>query len=171
MPSSRATGRQGPSTLGALVIGVIVAACATPSGSTPSPSIASSGPLHATVTLTDDGCEYDGPAEVAAGPMVIDLVNATSGQFDLDLWRLNDGHTYDELVAHVAEEMRRQEAGEPPLGHPTFAELVGEATAEESAEGELQMALESGTYGMACIFFPAPEVLGAIFTAGTLLVP
>lgn len=170
MLSSRRTGGRGPGTIATLVLGVIVVACGTPVAATPSPeSSAALGLPRGTVTLTEDGCEYDGPAEVASGPMVIAMVNATSGQFDLDLWRMDEGHTYDELTAHIAEEMRRQEAGEPPLGHPTFAELVGEATVEESAEGEPQMVLEPGTYGMACILFPAPEVLGAIFAAGPFI--
>ena len=170
MPSSRRTGGQGPGTLATLVLGVIVVACGTPVAATPSgESTALSGPARGTVTLTEDGCGYDGPAEAAAGPMVIAMVNATNGQFDLDLWRMDDGHSYDELVAHIAEEMRRQEAGEPPLGHPAFAELVGEATAEASAEAELQVALEPGAYGIACNFFPAPEVFGAIFAAGSFI--
>lgn len=168
MPWSRRIGGQGPGTLATLVLGVIVVACGTPVVATPSAeSTASPGPPRGTVTLTEDGCAYEGPAEAAAGPMVIATANATSGQFDLDLYRMDGGHSYDELVAHIAEEMRRQEVGERPLGHPTFAQLVGEARAEASADAELQVALEPGVYGIACIFFPAPEVFGAIFAGGS----
>lgn len=94
--------------------------------------------------------------------------NATDGRFDLDLWRLQEGHRYEELVAHLDEEMRRIESGELPLGHPDFADLVAESTAAIGADGELRTDLLSGTYGFACIYFPSPDAPGAFRPAGPL---
>lgn len=132
----------------------------------PAPSVE---PARLTVTLGESGCDVEGETGPMAGPLVIVLENGTDGRFDLDLWRIDDGHEYAELAAHTAEEMRRIEAGEEPLGHPTFADLVAEASAE-GASGELRADLEAGTYGFACIYFATPEAPSAIWAAGPLVV-
>jgi hypothetical protein len=132
-------------------------------------AMASVEPPQLTVTLGESGCAVGGQTTAVAGPVVIGLQNDTGGRFDLDLWRLDDGHEYDELEAHIAEEMRRVEAGEEPLGHPTFADLVAEATAE-GASGELHAVLEAGTYGFACIAFDTPAAPSGIWATGPLTV-
>jgi hypothetical protein len=124
--------------------------------------------MQLSVTLDDTDCTLAGDSELPAGPVEIHMDNATDGQFDLDLWRLQEGHSYDELVAHIDEEMRRIEAGEPPLGHPDFADLIAESTAATGADGELRTDLLAGTYGFACIYFPSTDDLGAIRSAGPL---
>ncbi len=87
--------------------------------------------------LWKSGCAYAGPAEISVGPLTIWMLNQTPGDFDLDLWLLNEVHEYDELAAHIEEEHRRGEAGEEPLGHPTFATLVAETSAEPGSASEL----------------------------------
>lgn len=116
------------------------------------PLVVGTSGATASVVLRDDGCGYSGPADIKAGTVVLELVNATVGQFDADLWLLRPGRTYDELVAHLGEEQRRLEAGEPPLGHPAFATLVAEASTA-SERGTLTADLDPGTYGLACIRF------------------
>jgi hypothetical protein len=106
--------------------------------------------------MRDDGCEYSGPAMVSAGTVVLGLENESSGQFDADLWLLNSGHSYEELAAHIAEEQRRADAGEPGLGHPDFATLVAEASVA-AGRGRLTSRLAPGTYGIACILFEGGE--------------
>jgi hypothetical protein len=122
----------------------------------------------ASVTLSDAGCELVAPSEVAAGPFELAMSSETSGRFDVDLWRLSDGHDYEELAEHIAEERRRSQSGEAPLGHPGFATLVAEASAEEDSSGELQAQLEPGTYGLACIHFPTDDRPGALWAAGPI---
>jgi hypothetical protein len=118
--------------------------------------------------MRDDGCEYSGPAMVGAGTVILGLENESSGQFDADLWLLEPGHTYDELAAHIAEEQRRSEAGEPPLGHPAFATLVAEASTT-SERGTLTADLDAGTYGVACIRFEGGAPV-QYWSAGPLVV-
>lgn len=120
------------------------------------------------VTLSDSGCQYNGPTEIAVGQLRIELTNETTGQFDIHLWSLQDGHDYDELAAHIDEEGRRNEAGEPPLGHPSFATLVAEASAEAGSTSELVTDIGVGTYGMACIYFDQPGSLGGIWSVGPI---
>ena len=155
--------------LGAIVL--VAAACesAATSASPSEPAAPSVGPARLTAILGASGCEVEGGTEAVAGPVVIGLENGTDGRFDLDLWRIDDGHEYAELAAHIAEEMRRTEAGEEPLGHPTFADLVAETSAE-GASGELRVDLEAGTYGFACIYFATPEAPSAFWAAGPLVV-
>ena len=124
----------------------------------------------ATVALSDSGCEYDGPVEMAVGQLRIEMENETDGQFQLDVWLLIDNHDHEELAAHIDEERARNEAGEPPLGHPTFADLAAEASAEAGSTGELITDMAAGTYGMACILFDRPGSLGGIWAAGPITV-
>lgn len=148
-----------------LLAGCGQAGSATSDAESPTPA-----PASVQVTLTDEGCELNGAAELTAGPMTFAMVNETAGIFDLDVWRLDEGREYDELAAHVTEEMRRFEAGEPPLGHPQFAQLVTETATEPGAGAELPAELEPGTYGLACIAFIGPEELGGIWAAGPIQV-
>jgi hypothetical protein len=107
---------------------------------------------------------------MAVGHLRIEMVNETAGQFDLHLWLLDNGHDYEELAAYIDEERARNEAGEPSLGHPTFATLVAEASAEAGSTGELITDIAAGTYGTACIFFDRPGSLGGIWAAGPITV-
>lgn len=156
----------------ALLSALLVSACSAsdePSAGTRPESEPDAAPTTATVTLSESGCAYQGPAEMPVGKVAISLVNETNGQFALDLWLMNEGHAYDELSAHIAEEQRRAEAGEPGLGHPGFATLTGEATAEAGTGGELAGSLAEGTYGLACIRF-GPDSVGGIWSAGPFTV-
>ena len=125
---------------------------------------------EAYVTLSDAGCAYEGPSSMAVGQFSVEMSNQTNGQFDLDLYLLDEGHQYEEFAGHVDDERARDEAGEPPLGHPTFATLVAEASAEGEPPGQLTTDLAVGTYGMACIFFDQPGSLGGIWPVGPLVV-
>jgi hypothetical protein len=121
------------------------------------------------VTLSSAGCEYAGPSDLPLGDLTLRLRNKTTGVFELDVWRLEDGYEYDELAAHIDEERRRGEEGEQPLGHPTFANLVGEASAEQATTIDLTTSPELGTYGLACILVEEGEYSG-IWAAGPITV-
>jgi hypothetical protein len=107
---------------------------------------------------------------MAVGQLRVEMSNQTNRQFDLDLYLLDEGHPYEESAGHVDDERARDEAGEPPLGHPTFATLVAEASAEGEPSGQLRTDLAVGTYGMACILFDQPGSLGGIWPVGPLVV-
>ena len=97
------------------------------------------------------------------------MTNETKVQFNLDLWRLGEGHTYAELDAHIKEEQRRAAAGEPGLGHPTFAALQDQETVASGTEIKHLPTLVSGTYGFVCIAFGTGGPV-AIWLAGPLRV-
>lgn len=180
MARGRAAAGRGPGRAAPLVIGLLLVACGTPVGGSPSAQGSASAPpsssaaaspsASAIVTLTADGCEYDGPMVLPSGSLAMELLNERGGQFDVDLWRLDEGHEYEKLTSHIAEEVRRADAGEPPLGHPSFADLVAEASALEGQGGRFEAALTPGTYGLACIFFREPERWGGMWPVGPIVV-
>ena len=163
------------------LVAVLLAAAACTAGPTPpaSPAAASdlstSSPestpavhLMGTATLTDDGCRLDGPGRIDVGPVRVVMVNEAGGQFDADLWRLDAGHRHDEFAAHVADEMQRIQAGDPPLGHPAFADLVAEASAAVGSAADLDANLDGGTYAIACILLDARSVPSGMWSVGPI---
>ena len=158
-------------TLGGFVVAASVAALLSCTGTAGSPAATTSatatsiGPL----VLTDKGCTYQGPAQVKPGSVALQMTNETKVKFNLDVWRLNDGHTYAELAAHIKEEQRRAATGEPELGHPSFAGLFDQESLASGTETKTIRALTPGTYGFVCIAF-AKQGPGAIWVAGPLVV-
>lgn len=121
------------------------------------------GPL----VLSEQGCAYAGPAQIGSGRVALTMTNQTSVKFNLDLWKLDEGHTYGELDAHIKEEQRRASAGEPELGHPSFAALIVQESVASGTEVKNISTLAPGTYGFVCIAF-ATSGPGAIWLAGPL---
>lgn len=121
----------------------------------------------ASLTLGPSRCRYEGPSHLEPGAIEIALAS-TDGIADFDLWLLDDEHGYEEFVAHVEEEHRRIRSGEPPLGHPSFATLVAEASTDPTGEGLMAASLRVGVYAMACIRHD-PEAAG-IWAAGPVAV-
>ena len=167
----------------ATLVAVMAFAGACTGGSTPSASPAAASGLPAspsestpvvhlmgTATLTEDGCRLDGPGQVDVGLVRVVMVNEAGGQFDVDLWRLDAGHAYDEFAAHVADEMQRLQAGDPPLGHPAFADLVAEASAAAGSAADLDADLDRGTYAIACILLDARSVPSSFWSVGPIRV-
>ena len=131
---------------------LLSSACATNGAQSQEPEGTGARSSRATVTFSGTGCAYTGPADIPAGEVTMRAVNDTSIQFDIDLWLLGDGHTYQELATHMAEEQARFEAEEPGLGHPTFATMAAHTTAYPEGSDELTIPLlRPGTYGFACI--------------------
>jgi len=149
----------------------IAMSCGNSSGPTataqsPSPPRAAEiGPL----VLSDKGCAYAGPGQIGSGPVALKMTNETQAQFNLDLWRLNAGHTYAELDSHIKEEQRRATAGEPELGHPSFATLIDQESVASGTMTKSMATLTPGTYGFVCIALVTSGP-GAIWLAGPLSV-
>lgn len=98
------------------------------------------------------------------------MVDRTEQAFNLDLWRLDQGHTYAELEAHIAEEQRRDAAHEPELGHPTFAARAAQLSVPAGTESNREATVGAGTYGFVCIAFASPTVRSGIWVTGPLVV-
>ena len=78
-------------------------------------------------------------------------MNETDALAAFHMWRIADGYTYDQLAAHIVEERRLAEAGEPGLGHPFFVGDLIEIVLQARESGTMVGTVRSGTYGIVCI--------------------
>ena len=151
-----------------LAILVLAALAACGPAQTTSASTTPSVALWGVFTLTDSGCGYEGNDIVSARRGTITLSNKISNEAHFDFFRLNQGHNYAELVAHIQEEERRRLAGEAELGHPTFATLSSSTTVAAHVNQSLQIPETAGSYGMVCIRWNLGPL--RMFAAGPLTV-
>jgi hypothetical protein len=120
-----------------------------PPSASPTPAIVDTG----TVTLTDNGCTWDGnPAarlRYSTDIPVITIRNETDHFGDFRLERLIDGHEYQEGIHWIAAAQRTLGTGAdwPPV---EFSELYAEAVAEAGMETELRFAPTDGLFGVVC---------------------
>lgn len=154
-----------------LSLTVLASSCSgadSPGNGAGDPSPGANGPQAVgRFVLSESGCRYEGPDTVDAGEISLSIVSELDAAAWFDLWQLDEGHTYSELVAHIDEEQQRAEAGEPGLGHPPFATLVAEGEADPRAEATITLEAAAGEYGMACIGIdPDTETPSSISAAG-----
>ncbi|HEU4456175.1 MAG TPA: hypothetical protein VFR81_24115 [Longimicrobium sp.] len=135
----------------AVVAGTVAAAAAgtTACGSAdaqPSPeekaAAAAAGAAPRVVTVTAHDYSFEAPAEVPAGPTTFRLVNAGEQIHHVQLVRLDEGKTMQDLFAAF-------EAGGPP---PAWAHEVGGPNAPNPRGGESNatVTLEPGNYVLLC---------------------
>lgn len=146
---------------GTVLLLVVTGAVSCGQGQAASPTSSPTPPSVGDFALSDAGCAYQGQQKIT-GRGSVSLSNKTANQGQFDFWRLNAGHAYSEFVAHIKEEQRRIQAGEPGLGHPQFATLITTETVAPQGTKSLVLPTEPATYAMACI----PS--NFIFAAGPL---
>lgn len=125
-----------------------------------------------TVRLSDADCTLDavrGP--IPAGLVSVAAVNRTDTHAALHMWRIDDGHTYQEFSAYIAKTRRRTAAGKAP---PDPIAWIGEridVDLEAGGSGTIVGRVRAGTYGIVCIreFEKAGE-LHAFATVGPVTV-
>jgi hypothetical protein len=136
--SDEATGQTPPGPTGAPV-GV--------AGPTAQPDATRVGRLI--VTSTD--CALRGvEGSIGTGEVVFAASNETDGTALFNIARL-EGATFEDFEAHIAEEIRLARAGEPYLGHPSFAVPLFEILLAAGEDGLLSGTIEEpGTYVLSC---------------------
>lgn len=105
----------------------------------------------ATVVLSEEDCRTEGLGATVVGRLEVDLINRTADPARFDLIRLNDGHSYDELVAVVAEDNRRVKQGENTVGPWAFATLLQISLIDAGTYKRLEAQLIPGRYTVVCI--------------------
>jgi hypothetical protein len=158
-------GRGKASTLGFLMLGLLAAR--GQNQATTLTTTSSIAPL-AGFSLSDSGCSYEGMATISSENGAIKLSNRSGTEAHFDFFKLNQGHNYLELVAHIEKEERRRVAGEAELGYPTFASIRSSTTVPAQGSVTLPIPNSAGTYGMVCI----PWNLGPLrkYSAGPLTI-
>ena len=132
---------------------LILAMCVACEASTPLPPTATPEPRDiGTITQSTTECSLDlveGPLSV--GRAVITAVSETDDDLLFHLWRLVGEYTFEEFEAHIAEEKRLAEEGEPGLGPPTQVRDLNELTTPaRSSEDVIVRFREIGTHAIVC---------------------
>jgi hypothetical protein len=116
------------------------------SSAAPSPGPANGGAL----TLGTVACGFEpGENPIPAGAVTFTVANRTEVLGVFNVARL-EGGSFQELTAHVAEEIELAKAGEPGLGHPSYAVPLTDVLVEPGETAELTATLEPGTHALVC---------------------
>jgi hypothetical protein len=99
------------------------------------------------VTIVATDFAFDAPASIPAGPTTLRLVNRGPELHHVQLVRIEEGHTFEELAKI------NPEAGPPPA----WIRFVGGPNAPvPGAESQATLNLEPGNYAILC-FIPSPD--------------
>ena len=105
-----------------------------------------------TLQVTFDGtdCTYSGPEEVSESDIGVRVDNRSEEAVTLDVFRLQEGNTFDDLVAHI---------GAGSAETPTWARLVGSMPTSAGETANFGMALSAGNYALVCSTdLPRPQM-------------
>ena len=142
-----------PRTIGAIAVVTVAAACgrdkpapASDQSAAPPPAgPAATGPQSVAFTATDYA--FDGPSETPAGPTRFRLVNKGKEPHHLVVIRIEEGRTYDSLLAVL-----RKPEMPPRWVHP----IGGPNGVSPALESEADVTLTPGNYAIVC-FVPTVE--------------
>ncbi len=136
----------------AIVALVLLAGCG---GDTPSVTTQASPRVVAVITQTQADCTLSAASDrIRSGLVAFTLVNDTGVAAAFDIWMIPEGHTYEEVVAHIQEERRLAESGRPGLGHPSFfadTDLAIHALIDQKKSTTASAVLKPGTYAVVCL--------------------
>ena len=158
-----------------LTAGEYVIVCFVPSGDEHVPHLAKGMIKPLTVTVLEAGAtaateptaeltvtmkDYliDFPETLPAGPRIIKVINNGPDVHELNLLRLEDGKTAEDVSQYLAA----------PKGPPPFVPIGGINGMEPGASGYVELDLEPGTYVAIC-YIPTPKSEGhPHFTRGMI---
>jgi hypothetical protein len=87
---------------------------------------------------------------ISPGLVEFKAMNKTDALAAFNIARIEEGHTYEQLAAHIKKEIRLARAGKPGLGHPSFAVPLFEVLLQPGESGSMSGTVQPGTYGIAC---------------------
>jgi hypothetical protein len=129
----------------------VLAACSRsdqqPSADTPS-SAAATTPREVTIVATDFAFQV--PDTIEGGMVTLKLVNQGQTYHHVQLVRLLDGKTYNDLV----EGLKQMQPGAPPP--PWIEDVVGPNSPETNGESRLIREMTPGNYALIC-FIDTPD--------------
>lgn len=134
-----------------IAVAVMVAACnrekpAPPAAQSAAPDT-SQAVTPSTVTFTATDYAFDGPSEIPAGPTQLRLVNRGKEPHHLVVIRIEEGRTFDSLLAAL-----RKPEMPPRWAHP----IGGPNGVSPTLEAEANLSLSPGNYGIVC-FVPSTD--------------
>lgn len=100
-----------------------------------------------TLSVDFDGerCTVEGPTDLTAGQVVLEVANGTPRTVEVVLARVDRGHTVDDLVEHLSPAPSR-------VGPPPFVRVVdGTPAGPGRIESRALPPLPNGEYGLVCL--------------------
>jgi hypothetical protein len=131
--------------LAACVAAFMLAACSPKTADRPPPNTSADASPTVTVTATDFA--FDAPAQIPAGMTTMTMVNRGQEMHQVQLVRLAEGKTVNDLVATF------KQPGPPPAWAVSAG---GPNAAAPSGSSQASFMLAPGNYAMLC-FIPSPD--------------
>jgi hypothetical protein len=123
-----------------VVLGLLLAACGS------SDEGAEEGPLR--LVFDGESCNYEGPTELKAGPVTIDLVNESEATFiKMNLTRHTGEETIQDAIDYIGPEPSTRTA---PLWVENMGTWSGDYAAWADKPARWEGDLEAGTYHLVC---------------------
>ena len=105
-----------------------------------------------TVTRTGADCTVEAlPPIVAAGPVVVLLVNQADEPVQFDMWRADEGYSAEDLARAVDVARMSAEGGHQEISHPAYLSDPTRATASSGASTTMERSVQPGTYAIVCL--------------------
>jgi hypothetical protein len=120
-------------------------------GSSPTPSPSPTLVTLGKLTVSQDMCSLEAGAPFAAGKITFLAINKTNVLVSFDVFRLADGHTFSEVRAHMDEERRLADGGEPFLGPPDYISKYTNFSLRAGETGTPEITLPRGTWVIVCL--------------------
>ena len=136
---------------------LMVGACGDSDETSSDDTVASTAEVRQ-LTFTGSDCVYDGPEEVTAGVVTVELVNDSDGLANVFVGRLDDGKTVQDLEDVFGSEPRRG-----PL-EPFVSDMGGQNPAKPGETIRWESNLTAGTYVTSCIRSNTGAWFGGGFT-------
>jgi hypothetical protein len=143
---------------------VMVAACSRsdePTDPTVGATSTIAPPTDVAVTLSKDGCTYEGSDSVPSGQVAVQVINETDKLLYAALLSISDGYTFDDLVTWVG-------GPEARTGPPDWVTTIADGESRTWSDGGLNARLLPGRYAIVCADPKAPS--GEIWAVGPFTV-
>lgn len=102
------------------------------------------------ITFDGENCEARGPDLLSAGDLIIDLDKQTEGVVIIDVYRLDKGKTWSDMVSHFG----------PPNSFALRPEWVSGVSGRDvhGDKYDRKYTLEPGTYGIVCMYMGSDTI-------------
>lgn len=107
------------------------------------------------VKLMDDECALEASdAAISPGPVVVEVLNDTEAIAAIDMWRISNEGSYEELVGAIDEARQNAQAGGPVIMHPPYLEgLISSGAVPPGGSRTTSGTLASGIHAIVCLRF------------------
>lgn len=123
------------------------------------------------IELRDSDCQFEAPlGSIEPGLIEMTFMNHSSDRSVFHLWRLDEGHTFAEFEAFIANHKERMEKGFD-TGAPPFARQITGPSLQPGTTAAWRVNVIAATYAVACIV--PNEIAGrlvATYSAGPIVI-